>query len=144
MISKYMDNSYNCVICLKDLDMDNGVLTPCNHRYHSECFFKWIFKKRTCPLCRKELIAQPDIEERASLYELRRQIDWESSLYNTLRNNVDTLESYILTKKKELQELNSIIHSRENQLVTIIERYKGFMQSMQRNHRNRRRRGLLF
>jgi len=139
-----MDNSYNCVICLKDLDMDNGVLTPCNHRYHSECFFKWIFKKRTCPLCRKELIAQSDIEERASLYELRRQIDWESSLYNTLRNNVDTLESYILTKKKELQELNSIIHSRENQLVTIIERYKGFMQSMQRNHRNRRRRGLLF
>ena len=139
-----MDVSYNCVICLKDLDMDNGVLTPCNHRYHSECFFKWIFKKRTCPLCRKELIVQPDIEERASLYELRRQIDWESSLYNTLRNNVDTLESYILTKKKELQELNSIIHSRENQLVTIIERYKGFMQSMQRNHRNRRRRGLLF
>jgi len=121
-----MDNSYNCVICLKDLDMDNGVLTPCNHRYHSECFFKWIFKKRTCPLCRKELIAQPDIEERASLYELRRQIDWESSLYNTLRNNVDTLDS------------------RQNQLVTIIERYKGFMQSMQRNHRNRRRRGLLF
>ena len=41
-----MDNSYNCVICLKDLDMDNGVLTPCNHRYHSECFFKWILKKK--------------------------------------------------------------------------------------------------
>ncbi|RZD42250.1 MAG: hypothetical protein CXT73_03520 [Methanobacteriota archaeon] len=139
-----MDNSYNCVICLKDLDMDNGVLTPCNHRYHSECFFKWIFKKRTCPLCRKELIAQPDIEERASLYELRRQIDWESSLYNTLRNNVDTLDNHILTKKKELENLNSQVHSRQNQLVTIIERYKGFMQSMQRNHRNRRRRGLLF
>jgi len=139
-----MDNSYNCVICLKDLDMDNGVLTPCNHRYHSECFFKWIFKKRTCPLCRKELIAQPDIEERASLYELRRQIDWESSLYNTLRNNVDTLDNHILTKKKELENLNSQVHSKQNQLVTIIERYKGFMQSMQRNHRNRRRRGLLF
>jgi len=138
-----MDNSYNCVICLKDLDMDNGVLTPCNHRYHSECFFKWIFKKRTCPLCRKELIAQPDIEERASLYELRRQIDWESSLYNTLRNNVDTLEKHILTKKKELENLNLQVHSRQNQLVTIIDRYKQFMQSSRRNQR-RRRRGLLF
>ena len=63
-------------------------------------FFQMDFKKRTCPLCRKELIAEPDIEERESLYELRRQIDWESSLYNTLRNNVDTLERYILTKKK--------------------------------------------
>ena len=138
-----MANSYNCVICLKDLDMDNGVLTPCNHRYHSECFFKWIFKKRTCPLCRKELIAQPDIEERASLYELRRQIDWESSLYNTLRNNVDTLEKHILTKKKELENLNLQVHSRQNQLVTIIDRYKQFMQSSRRNQR-RRRRGLLF
>ena len=138
-----MDNSYNCVICLKDLDMNNGVLTPCNHRYHSECFFRWILKKRTCPLCRKELIAQPDIEERASLYELRRQIDWESSLYNTLRNNVDTLEKHILTKKKELENLNLQVHSRQNQLVTIIDRYKQFMQISRRNQR-RRRRGLLF
>ena len=138
-----MDNSYNCVICLKDLDMDNGVLTPCNHRYHSECFFKWILKKRTCPLCRKELIAQPDIEERASLYELRRQIDWESSLYNTLRNNADTLERHIQTKTQEMENLNLQVHSRQNQLVTIIDRYKQFMRSSQRNQR-RRRRGLLF
>ena len=135
-----MNNSYNCVICLKDLDMEDGVLTPCNHRYHSECFFKWIFKKRTCPLCRKELIAQPDVEERSSLYELRRQINWESSLYNTLRNNVDTLDNHILTKKKELENLNSQVHSRQNQLVTIIDRYKQFTQRNQR----RRRRGLLF
>ncbi len=138
-----MDNSYNCVICLKDLDMNNGVLTPCNHRYHSECFFRWILKKRTCPLCRKELIAQPDIEERASLYELRRQIDWESSLYNTLRNNADTLERHIQTKTKEVENLNLQVHSKQNQLVTIIDRYKQFMRSSQRNQR-RRRRGLLF
>ena len=138
-----MDNSYNCVICLKDLDMDNGVLTPCNHRYHSECFFKWIFKKRTCPLCRKELIVKPNLEECESLYELRRQIDWESTLYNTLRNNTETLERHILTKKKELQELNTQVNLKENQLVTIIHRYKQFIQSSQRNQR-RRRRGLLF
>jgi hypothetical protein len=135
-----MDNSYNCVICLKDLDMDNGVLTPCNHRYHSECFFKWILKKRTCPLCRKELIAQPDIEERAALYELRRQIDWESTLYNTLRNNTDTLERHLLIKKKELENLNLQVHSRQTQLVTIIDRYKQFVQKTQRRYR----RGLLF
>ena len=135
-----MDNSYNCVICLKNLDMNDGVLTPCNHRYHSECFFKWIFKKRTCPLCRKELIAKPDIEERASLYELRRQIDWESSLYDTLRNNVDTLDNSVLTKKKELENLNSHVSSRQNQLVAIMDRYKQFAQRNQR----RRRRGLLF
>ena len=42
-----MDTSYNCVICLKDLNMNDGVLTPCGHRYHSDCFFKWIYKKKT-------------------------------------------------------------------------------------------------
>jgi hypothetical protein len=134
-----MDNSYNCVICLKDLDMDNGVLTPCNHRYHSECFFKWIFRKRTCPLCRKELIVQPDAEERVSLYEIRRQIDWETTLYNTLRNNADTLENHILTRKKELQELNTHIDTKKHQLNTIIDRYKQFIQRNQRRYR----RGLL-
>ena len=40
-----MDNSFNCVICLKELNIKDGVLTPCKHRYHSECFFKWIYKK---------------------------------------------------------------------------------------------------
>jgi len=120
--------------------MDNGVLTPCNHRYHSECFFKWILKKRTCPLCRKELIAQPYIEERTALYELRRQIDWESTLYNTLRNNTDTLERHLLIKKKELENLNLQVHSRQTQLVTIIDRYKQFVQKTQRRYR----RGLLF
>ena len=134
-----MDNSYNCVICLKDLDMNDGVLTPCNHRYHSECFFKWIFRKRTCPLCRKELIVQPDAEERVSLYEIRRQIDWETTLYNTLRNNADTLENHILTRKKELQELNTHIDTKKHQLDTIIDRYKQFIQRNQRRYR----RGLL-
>ena len=80
-----MDNSFNCVICLKELNIKDGVLTPCKHRYHSECFFKWIYKKRTCPLCRTELIAPSEDEE--FLDELRRQIDWESSIYSTLRNN---------------------------------------------------------
>jgi len=135
-----MDNSYNCVICLKELDITNGVLTPCNHRYHSECFFRWISKNKTCPLCRKELIAQPNMEEQASLYELRRQIDWESTLYNTLRNNADTLERHIQKKKEELQKLNIQLRSKQNQLVTIINRYKQFMQRNNRRHR----RGLLF
>jgi len=120
--------------------MDDGVLTPCNHRYHSECFFKWIYKKTTCPLCRKELIAQPNQDEHESLYELRRQINWESTLYNTLRNNADILERHIHTIKNELQNLNTQVRSRENQLVSIIDRYKQFMQDTRR----RRRRGLLF
>ena len=135
-----MDSSYNCVICLEDLNMDDGVLTPCNHRYHSKCFFKWIFKKRSCPLCREELIAKPNHEEHESLNELRRQINWESSLYDSLRKNTDTLEKYIYNQREKLQDLNSRVISREKQLVQIIDRYKQIMSNAQR----RRRGGLLF
>ena len=134
-----MDNSFNCVICLKKLNIKDGVMTPCGHRYHSECFFKWIYKKRTCPLCRKELIAPSEDEE--FLDELRRQIDWESSIYSTLRNNTTILERRIVEKKQFLKKLQEEVMLKEQQLKNITERYRNFIKN---KPRNRRRRGLLF
>ncbi len=133
-----MDTSYNCVICLKDLDMDDGVLTPCNHSYHSSCFFKWNHKKRTCALCRKELIAAPDMEERASLYELRRQLDWENTVYNTLRNNTRVLEERITNHQEELNVVKSKIEKAKNQLSIIAERYNNILINLRRFRRRRR------
>ena len=142
-----MDISYNCAICLENFNMTNGVLTPCNHRYHSKCFFKWIYKKRSCPLCRRELIAKSNSEARAALNALLRQLEWESALYTTVRNNTDVLERNIQEKKNELQkkkdelrELESLTRLKEQRLASIINRYKQFVNSTQR----RRRRGLLF
>ena len=134
-----MDNSFNCVICLKELDIKDGVLTPCGHRYHSECFFKWIYKKRTCPLCRTELIAPSEDED--FLDELRRQIDWESSFYSTLRNNTTILERRIVEKRQFLKKLQEEVMLKEQQLKNITERYRNFIKN---KPRNRRRRGLLF
>ena len=134
-----MDNSFNCVICLKELNIKDGVLTPCGHRYHSECFFKWIYKKRTCPLCRTELIAPSEDEE--FLDELRRQIDWESSIYSTLRNNTTILERRIVEKRQFLKKLQEEVMLKEQQLKNITERYRNFIKN---KPRNRRRRGLLF
>jgi hypothetical protein len=134
-----MDNSFNCVICLKELNIKDGVLTPCKHRYHSECFFKWIYKKRTCPLCRTELIAPSEDEE--FLDELRRQIDWESSIYSTLRNNTTILERRIVEKRQFLKKLQEEVMLKEQQLKNITERYRNFIKN---KPRNRRRRGLLF
>ena len=135
-----MDASYNCVICLKDLNMNDGVLTPCGHRYHSDCFFKWIYKKKTCPLCRKDLIAPS--EDQNMLDELRRQIDWESSIYTTLRNNTTVLERNIVAKRQFLKKLEEEVMLKRRQLRTIQEKYREFMQTSQR--RRRRRQGLLF
>ncbi len=135
-----MDTSYNCVICLKDLNMNDGVLTPCRHRYHSDCFFKWIYKKKTCPLCRKDLIAPSEDED--MLDEVRRQIDWESSIYATLRNNTTILERNIVEKRQFLKKLEEEVMLKQRQLRTIQEKYREFMQTSQR--RRRRRQGLLF
>ena len=135
-----MDTSYNCVICLKELNMNDGVLTPCGHRYHSDCFFKWIYKKKTCPLCRKELIAPSQDEN--MLHELRQQINWESSIYTTLRNNTTALERNIVEKRQFLKKLEEEVMLKRRQLRTIQEKYREFMQTSQR--RRRRRQGLLF
>ncbi len=136
-----MDTSYNCVICLKELNMDDGVLTPCKHRYHSDCFFKWIYKKKTCPLCRKDLIAPS--EDEGMLHELRQQIDWESSIYTTLRNNTTVLERSIVEKRHFLKNLEDEVMLKRRQLHMIQEKYREFMHISQRR-RQRWRHRLLF
>jgi len=134
-----MDSSFNCVICLKNLDMNDGVLTPCGHRYHSECFFKWIYKKKTCPLCREVLISPTEDEE--FLHEIRRQIEWESSIYSTLRHNTDNLENVIIEKKQYLKKLEQEVMLKNQQLKKITNQYKDFIQKTVK--KRRRRQGLL-
>ena len=134
-----MDSSFNCVICLKNLDMNDGVLTPCGHRYHSECFFKWIYKKKTCPLCREVLISPTEDEE--FLHEIRRQIEWESSIYSTLRNNTSSLERNIVVKTKFLKNLEEEVMLKKQQLKKITNQYKDFIQKTVK--KRRRRQGLL-
>ena len=134
-----MDSSFNCVICLKNLDMNDGVLTPCGHRYHSECFFKWIYKKKTCPLCREVLISPTEDEE--FLHEIRRQIEWESSIYSTLRNNTTSLERNIVVKTQFLKKLEDEVMLKKQQLKKITNQYKDFIQKSA--VKRRRRQGLL-
>ncbi len=135
-----MDSSFNCVICLKNLNMNDGVLTPCGHRYHSECFFKWIYKKKTCPLCREVLISPTEDEE--FLHEIRRQIEWESSIYSTLRNNTTSLERNIVVKTQFLKKLEDEVMLKKQQLKKITNQYKDFIQKSA--VKRRRRQGLLF
>ena len=134
-----MDSSFNCVICLKNLNMNDGVLTPCGHRYHSECFFKWIYKKKTCPLCREVLISPTEDEE--FLHEIRRQIEWESSIYSTLRNNTTSLERNIVVKTQFLKKLEDEVMLKKQQLKKITNQYKDFIQKSA--VKRRRRQGLL-
>jgi len=43
-----------CSICLTDVTLDKKVLS-CEHVYHKKCIDKWLDRKSTCPVCRKEV-----------------------------------------------------------------------------------------
>ena len=90
-------------------------------------------------MCRKDLIAPS--EDQDMLDELRRQIEWESSIYSTLRNNTSSLERNIVIKTQFLKKLEEEVTLKRRQLQTIQEKYRDFIVNSQR--KNRRRRGLL-
>lgn len=44
----------NCSICIEELV--NGFSLECGHCFHNKCITEWLFKNKTCPVCRKEII----------------------------------------------------------------------------------------
>ena len=45
-----------CSICLEKFNIDEEVFkTPCNHMFHVTCLTEWLYKNKTCPICRYDL-----------------------------------------------------------------------------------------
>jgi len=49
------ENKERCPICLEDVD--NFIITVCNHKFCNDCFLPWVEKEDTCPVCRYNLIS---------------------------------------------------------------------------------------
>jgi hypothetical protein len=53
------DNEIMCSICLSAIDdnprLEDIMVTPCDHVYHSECLLPWLEQKSQCPICRAAL-----------------------------------------------------------------------------------------
>jgi hypothetical protein len=48
----------DCVICMNSVDVhavNERMVTPCNHFFHTKCLTKWIDIKQECPTCRRHL-----------------------------------------------------------------------------------------
>ena len=106
----------NCAICLKEIDINKAVLTPCDHRYCSGCFFKWIYLKKTCPLCRRILIAEANTEEKEELDYLLELSQEEISYINRLREKIEEKQDKIQELNSELELLEQIKTERKNEI----------------------------
>ncbi|KAK8294581.1 hypothetical protein V6Z12_D05G009200 [Gossypium hirsutum] len=45
-----------CAICLEGLSNGTCVKTPCSHAFHGRCIARWVWRKKSCPMCRFELL----------------------------------------------------------------------------------------
>ncbi|KAJ9686068.1 hypothetical protein PVL29_015110 [Vitis rotundifolia] len=41
-----------CAICLEDFEIEEVLVTPCNHMFHEECIVPWVKSNDQCPVCR--------------------------------------------------------------------------------------------
>ena len=136
-----MSESDKCVICLNELNNTNEIVTtPCKHQFHSNCFLKWIYGHRDCPLCRGQIIKNPTEEEEGYLFQLQQRIRWESIVYRNCLEKKDKLDINIEKGKEILNELNNNIQNGLKNLNIIKKQYNYLNNSIQR----RNRRTLLF
>jgi hypothetical protein len=66
--NKYEKSEDRCPICLENVD--NYIVTVCNHKFCNDCFLPWIEKENTCPICRYNLISPVDSKSLLSSDEL--------------------------------------------------------------------------
>ena len=114
----------DCSICYKPCNALNIVNTPCNHIYCTDCFYRWIRVRPTCPMCRRNFTSfsamsndeiNNDIRNITQIY--RRNIIENQTLIDENRK----LTKIILKRTKKNNELkiqstnlmNRIIRARE-------------------------------
>jgi hypothetical protein len=110
----------NCAICQNEIDMEKSVLTSCDHRFCSTCFFKWLEKKSNCPLCRK-------VFKEVTSFE----IDQEREQLNIIGNEIIAFERFLddLKEKCYQVEITRTRFRRELSLIkTNIHECNGTMQ----------------
>ena len=93
---KIESNEKNCSICYTDLNNDNCVITPCKHAYCTSCFWKWLDKKETCAMCRRQLLNDDVVRERTeNLQEMQRELMENYVLYRGLDQQIYKKEKVV-------------------------------------------------
>lgn len=130
------DDSQLCSFCLNNYSEKFHVITKCNHKFHYNCFKRYIEKllghtlKVCCPLCNQKvldmltIVSQPisNYEEHIKLLQdgytinIPNAINWESDV----DSYVDTYNFYIKTKLLSQREEPEFIEQ-TNPIESLVE-----------------------
>lgn len=50
-----MSDNNDCCICLNRLNLNDMMITKCNHHIHKSCLTQWVNINCSCPMCRTNL-----------------------------------------------------------------------------------------
>ncbi|GBO10832.1 hypothetical protein AVEN_223143-1 [Araneus ventricosus] len=59
---------HQCTICLDLLYHRTTMHLPCVNAFHPECIGSWLNESRTCPMCRRNVLALEEILARHGVY----------------------------------------------------------------------------
>eukprot|EP00057_Strongylocentrotus_purpuratus_P007026 XP_011661500.1 PREDICTED: RING finger protein 215 isoform X2 [Strongylocentrotus purpuratus] len=53
------DSMDSCAVCLEEFFKGQTIrMLPCHHTFHNRCVDSWLIRKRTCPLCKMDIIGK--------------------------------------------------------------------------------------
>ena len=54
----------SCTVCITEIPLgERAVFLPCGHLFHKDCLMPWLEQNNTCPVCRRELPTEEDINQ---------------------------------------------------------------------------------
>lgn len=52
-----VDSAESCAICIETFKINDVVrILPCRHQFHKVCIDQWLLAKRTCPMCKMDIL----------------------------------------------------------------------------------------
>ena len=118
---KIKEEPVTCGICYNELSTKNCVVTPCNHRFCNSCFFTWLDKKETCALCRRTLLNDDVVRERAeNLQEVQADLVLNYRYLKRIRKEIKFKE-----EENKFQNAKAIsLQGRQIRLRMMLERLR--------------------
>lgn len=106
----------DCSICTEQLN--DTVVTICNHRFHKTCLTKWEKLSQSCPLCRQHLAY---IEEDIDLETLKKAYLTQKLVTFKLVYELDKYKAIARNTKSYNKLLQNKINILEEEKINILE-----------------------